>query len=164
MKQQTADRLRQLAQHLADLQAEVSDILNDQADQVEEHEPPIHPYQGALDYEFDRTYNGLLDPVDLATQKAQWITEVEAIKPITRETHTGGLAFWVRAGGLTLRSGQDAHKAFREIRRHWYDIAAERAKAEREAANWTGVNFLTSPEGKQKGPNGQYFGPFTRPQ
>jgi hypothetical protein len=166
MQKATYDGLKNLVVDLGVAQNELRQIIEDQElseDQAGEQPTDPGPYQGALDYVFDRTHNGNLEANDLTVMKAEWINAVMIIEPITKEMHTGGLSFWVRAGGLVLRVRGEAIQAFRAIRNKWYAIAADRAKEERRLADWDGPNHLTSPDGKQKGPNGQYFGPFTRP-
>jgi hypothetical protein len=164
MKKEIREIIEKTAGALSALKATLEAALELDLDKIEA-EQPTHQYQGAYNFVFKRTYNGILDVFDLGAMNKAWIREVELIKPTTREMSQGGggFSFWVKRGGIVIRQSSEAHQAFRAIRANAYDKAAKRALEERKAAKWSGVNFLTMPDGTQKGPNGQYFDVFARP-
>jgi len=149
--------------------AELATALSTEIGQEPKGEPD--PYQGALDYRFSATYNGNLTAEDLDYQRKLWVDWVLENKPETKELYLARMegqhrppTVWVGRGGLQVQSLSPAFKAYNQITHDAYLLAARRALALREAAGWTGPNFLTSPGGRQKTRSGQYFGPFTRPE
>ena len=133
----------------------------------------VHPYQGAYSLDWPDDYNGNLTPEEVIDRKKEWVFYVDTRHPLTLEIHREmgtaqksrhrRVSIWARAGGLQVVSRGKAKKAFTEIERKWSAIAADRAKAKRKAADWSGWNHLTSPTGISVGANGQNFGPHTLP-
>ena len=133
----------------------------------------IHPYQGAYDFNFDQDFNGNLTPEENIQRKEEWVFWVNTRHPLTLDIHREMVAtqekkprrvsMWARAGGLQLVSSGKSKKAFWKIHDKWSKLTADRAKAKRKAAGWSGWNNLTSPTGISVGANGQKFGPHTLP-
>ena len=133
----------------------------------------VHPYQVAYDLDWPDDYNTNLTKEEVTQRKEEWIFWIDTRRPLTADIYFEmdaiqknrhrRASIWAVTGGLKVVSGGKAKKAFRKIEQKWMGIAADRAKAKRKEAGWTGWNYLTSPTGAKTGPNGQRFGSYTLP-